>query len=185
MRLSHSLLAFVGLSLIVLPAHASPVTFDFTISGSGYTGSGTLTGVADPSDPTAYDLTSGSGTLNGTAITFNYMPGVDIDNPGYDATAGAKFDNVLYPSGAALLDSYGLDFTYGSYIVVPFYFNGAYQLYDTSQPFYADVSDISFTATPTPEPSGIVLVGTGLAGAAIFLRRRLGRMSAAPLPVIR
>jgi hypothetical protein len=188
MRLSLALLALSGLSLTAAPVYASSTTFTFTISGVGYSGSGTLTGIADPSNAAAYDLTSGSGTLNGTPITLNYTPGVDIGNPGMDLFAGASYNNVLYPSGASLLDGYGLDLAYGSDILVPYFSGGQYQLYDTTRPFYADVTPISFAVTavaPTPEPSGIVLLGTGIAGAAILMRRRLVRTGGVPLQVYR
>jgi len=160
--------------------------YAFSYSGNGQTGVGFLE--ATPEGGGQWSITGASGTIDGLAIT-----GVDLCTYGTicRGIGGWSWDNVLYnpavitpPNlGAAKLDQLGIMFTLagGDYVNL----------------FYVDDSDVcngrgycsvlgaadgtvlSFgvvnnaTFAPVPEPSTLVLFGSGILGLAGILRKKV------------
>lgn len=155
--------------LSVSPALAD--TFDFNFSGPLYSGSTVLT--ADlTATPGVYDITSINGTVTptgGSAVAIN-----NLLSPGtFDGN-----DNVfLYPpfynlSGASYLDPFGVSFSLaGGYDVN---IGGFFVDYaDANGPYVDHISElITESASPTPEPGSLALLGTSILGGAGILRRR-------------
>lgn len=155
--------------LSVSPALAD--TFDFNFSGPLYSGSTVLT--ADlTATPGVYDITSISGTVTPTGSS-----AVAIDS----LLAPGTFDNndnvFLYPpfnnfSGQSYLDPFGVSFSLaGGYDIniSGFFVDWA----DANGPYVDHVGEfITESASPTPEPGSLALLGTSILGGAGLLRRR-------------
>ncbi len=153
-------------------------TFSFNVSGSGISASGTLTGSADSKTAGAFDITSATGQLNGSALSL-YLPSGTASQPqsvGFPGVpdGGYSYDNVVYTSAVAL-DGSGLLFSTGNNHA-NFYYNGGYQYTNDYMagglPITFTLTDLTTTAS-TPEPSSLVLLGTGLLGVLFLFCRRL------------
>jgi hypothetical protein len=170
-------------TLAAPPSVAHADSFTFLIStgstsstpGSTFTVNGTLTGGSDPSIPGAFDITGITGSGQGYTFT-------GVVPPGFNHSI--TYDDLLFPGNAsALVDSSGILLDLTSPIGVSLahvYDNGSYHVdvFDPNDP--ADITPFAIdtfviTGIPggvTPEPSTLLLIGTGSLGLLGGLRRR-------------
>lgn len=151
-----------------LAAHANTITF--SAAGNGFESSGTMTVVADPTTPGTLDVTGVSGEVNGVTIT-GLLPGsYNANAPSFNAAGTIMYDNLYYVT-SPVFDYNGIGLNIGnSGSQGNFYYDqGGYQFLDIND----NVVDLtSFTVTETPEPSTLVLLGTGIVGLAFTFARR-------------
>jgi len=146
-----------------------------TTPGSTFTVNGTLTGTPNATIPDAFDITSITGSGQGYTFTGVVPLGAEPSIP---------YDNLLFPDDAnALVDSAGILLDLTSPIgvsVAHVYDNNGYHVdvFDPNDP--GDITPFTietFTITgvassATPEPSTLILIGTGTLGLLGGLRRR-------------
>jgi hypothetical protein len=143
-------------------------TFNFSVSGSseGFSGSGILT----TSD-------NGSGDLLITGITGTGVTGL-ISPAGFNGN-----NNLLFPSNQPTLDSQGFSFTAVNgpdQFDVNIFSNGTgYLAFFRDEDAFTDTVPVSFdlspATSPVPEPSTLLLLGTGLLGLADTVRKKISR----------
>jgi PEP-CTERM motif len=153
----------------VSPAMADQ--FDWTYTGTGDSGSGTIT--ATPSGPNTFSITGISGTWDGSLIAGLL--------PLHTCCSFPANDNVLnFPTGPFLtLGGLGLGFGVdGGATDVNIYYSGSYLVLTApaSNPGADVLTSTSGTFVVTPEPTTIALLGSGLVG--LMLRKRRARLNA-------
>jgi hypothetical protein len=162
--------------------------FTFSYSGNGQTGSGRLVG--PPEGSGQWSITGASGTIDAFTITGVVPCTYPTVCGGID---GSGWNNILYyppqiisPNlGAAYLDFNGLMFTLANGDYVNFYYsdnpssndicgNGGYcsVLLDASGTVLS-YGVVTATFAPVPEPSTLVLFGSGILGLAGILRKKI------------
>jgi hypothetical protein len=158
-----------------------------------FTAAGTFSGPVDPYINAAIDVTDITGSANGYDFAGVVSPGTT--NSQTPATQfGFTFDNVLFPSnGATHVDSLGilmyLDSPLGISLAHVYDPGGGYivDVIDPNEPGASTpftvvaslgVRNFLVTAapvTPVPEPSSLLLLGSGSIALAASLRRRVQR----------
>lgn len=160
------LLAITTLFAPLLLAHADT----FTINGTGPLLSGPLRIEADSQGNGSYLINSITGPGDGYVGNLLIAPGGFNNN-----------DNLIFPSDNPQLDAQGFSLhiqeTLGIFNVNVF-FNNGYSAFFTDvtpgdPPVSGTVPVSDFSLTPVPEPTALVLFGTGALGAFGFLRRRI------------
>lgn len=171
-------------------------TLSWTMSGTGVTGSGTMTATNEGGGEYLVTGMTGSLFINGTGgdITgfTSYMgtPGTY----GVDPTGLYNYDDLIFPSATPQLDLWGLVFSVAGF-TDPLNLCGGAGCSDGGLPYiqwnagtagpgndlgYSSAYNeypVTFSATLTPEPSAVALLLLGLAGLIFVVRRERLRAS--------
>ncbi|MGA1982106.1 MAG: PEP-CTERM sorting domain-containing protein [Acidobacteriaceae bacterium] len=164
-----------AITILMLPASSALAsTFNFNFAGPFFFGSGTFTATPDGVDE--YLITAVTGTVDGTSI-------VGILAPGSYPTGLLETPNdnlLIYPpevpwdgidkyfddGGVSFILSSGVDINLNDTLDVEAAVEGQWNIAELDRITVTDPPD------PTPEPGTLVLLGTGMIGLAMVLRRR-------------
>jgi hypothetical protein len=194
MRKALLLLPILVLGLASTAARADQ--YNFTISGTGISGSGTIT-VSSTGTPGVDDINGITGTFSNTAVGGFSGSITGLASGSYSASSPTTipavpgyidtFDNLFYPGGSAasclgnppggLLDWCGMTFKVGSNLVNIFGTGtGTYGIFDWTPTTLLNNNtpvNATFTvAAPEPGTLGLLLAGLGVVALLGAVRRR-------------
>jgi hypothetical protein len=165
-------------ALAMAPA-ALADSFTYTFAGSGLEAALTFTGTANGGG--SYTITKVDGTIFQagsditSAIAINQAPVLDpngtASNTGTFGGVGIEYDNQLFPSQTPALDFSGVLIEVSGLYINIYGVGRGYEWLDTGN--YTNPSNSQQPVGTVPEPSSLLLLGTGLAGLAGVLRYKL------------
>ena len=168
MKKKIGIILFALASALVTASAAHADSFSFAVSGVGFTGSGVLTGSSLGGGLT--NVTGGTFTINGVAATIVADPTAG-QMAGTASWQGYQFDydDIVYGNGSSKLDTGGLLFDANGALINLWEVNGVYYWNEVSNGQWNSPPSepngglpIDVVIAPTPEPSSLVLLGTGL-----------------------
>ena len=132
---------------------------------------------------------TGTGTLVGWSVPSNPTPGVESDGYGVVPAAYIPWDQEFFPNSSPVVSDNGLLFDTGSgaslELINIYSYNGAlywniwqsgangqWQFNTDNPPYGNPVEMTDIDVVPSPEPSSLILLGTGLLLMAGFVLRR-------------
>ncbi len=184
MRL-YPLLVLLSLSVSGVAAHADNAGTSVT---GGLFFSGGTANYFNPSlgyVPTGYGNTAGTTVTIGPGVEFGFYDGANFDTADFTGTSltvsdvdtygvdpfEMTFTDPAFTGFTLLTNASGFTYTFSGHTLDVF-FPGTFT---TGQTFTATFGSAGSAPTVTPEPSGLMLLGTGALGVLGAARRRFGR----------
>jgi hypothetical protein len=172
------------MALAISPA-AQANSLTYTFVGSGLDAVVTFTAVSNGMLDGSYTITNVAGTISAgtdipSPVAFSTAPLADPNPPcGYDCggtiVGNIEFNNQLFPSLTPSLDFNGVAFDVKGLIINIYSNYGIYQWTDSGS--YQNGSNTNQPLGEAPEPSSLLLLGSGLFGLAFVLYRKAGKRS--------
>jgi PEP-CTERM motif len=182
-RFALALLPLAAVLAAVPVARADSFTFTYSAPG-GVSGSGTLYG--SPLGSGEWAITSATGTFNDgtTSGAISLIPDPSSPTPVLSPSGYFTYDDLLFPFAGANenVDYDGLLFDFGG-IELNFWEDGAFFPGEWAEnngnggPGTFDITGATLSASETPEPNTLLLLGTGLLCLGVVVLRQRAKLS--------